>query len=76
MSPTALPGGQILKIWTNGLGWVDFFYNVIAGRRCTEHLQNMFVKLFKSLAPGRAAGGKMSGYKKLKLPPFHRKIWC
>jgi hypothetical protein len=46
MPPAALPGGQILKIWTNRFGDIQ-----------RNHLQNMFVKLYKSLAPGKAAGG-------------------
>jgi hypothetical protein len=44
--PVALPGDQILKIWTNGIGY-----------EYTVSRQNMFVKLLKRLAPGRVARG-------------------
>jgi hypothetical protein len=47
LPPAALPGDQILKIWTNGfLGSVN-----------VTPIRYPFIKLFKSLAPGRAAGG-------------------
>ena len=48
--PVALPGDQILKIWTNG-------FKLLVVQASFRSKPNMFVKLFKSLAPGRATRG-------------------